>query len=87
MSGVSVSQKLCPLYNFEAPSVQNVLSHLRLVHSNDPHFLVSCGINGCATTSKSFASLYSHIYRHHKALICKRKEPPSSQCTNSGQEE
>ena len=33
-----------------------ILSHLCLVHSNDPHFLVSCGLNGCATASKSFLS-------------------------------
>ncbi len=74
----SVSQKLCPLCSFEAPSVQVILSHLRLVHSNDPQFLVSCGLNGCATTSKSFSSLYSHIYRHHNEVIFKRKESDSS---------
>jgi hypothetical protein len=51
---------------FEAPSVALVLSHLRLVHSNDPHFVVLCG---CSKTSRSFTALYSHIYRHHHDLI------------------
>ena len=41
------------------------LSHLRLVHGRDPRFCVQCGVGGCPYTGKSFAALYSHIYRSH----------------------
>ena len=67
-----VSEKLCPLCSFEAPTVAIILGHLRTVHSSDPHFLVICGLDGCATTSRSFSALYSHIYRHHQTYIRKR---------------
>ena len=56
----------CPLCAFYAHNIRLVLSHLRLVHSSDPRFSVVCGIGGCSTTSKSFSSLYQHIYRKHK---------------------
>lgn len=69
----SLAMKQCPLCAFEATTIQLILSHLRVVHSSDPHFNVSCGINGCASTSKSFTGLYSHVYRHHPSIICKRE--------------
>lgn len=71
---MSVVQKLCPLCSFEAPTVGTVLNHLRTVHSNDPRFQVACGIDGGATTSKSFSALYSHIYRRHPDMIKKQRE-------------
>lgn len=70
----SLAMKVCPLCTFGGPSVAVVLSHLRLVHSNDPHFVVPCGLEGCATTLKSFSALYSHIYRRHNDFITKRRK-------------
>ena len=52
-----------------------MLSHLHAVHTSGPNFKVACGIGGCATTSRSFSALYSHMYRHHSEIIRKRKEP------------
>jgi hypothetical protein len=48
------------------------------VHSNDANFSVVCGLGGCATTSKSFPALYSHIYRRHPDVIKKRGEREDS---------
>ena len=74
----------CPICTFQACSFTVVLSHLRLVHSNDPNFTVICGLDGCATTSKSFlaqntsafkclsagetGSTATTTYCHHQAL-------------------
>ena len=59
---------VCPVcITFEAPSLQYLLSHLRLVHSHDPRFNVTCGLDGCAYTAQSFSALYSHIYRKHQS--------------------
>ena len=69
MATVSGGAKFCPLCNFVGPSIRIWLSHLRAVHSNDPHFNVMCGIDGCTTTPKSFSALYFHIYRKHPKLI------------------
>ena len=78
----SLAMKACPLCNFEAPSVKNVMSHLRTVHSSDPNFSVACGLNGCGVTSRSFPALYSHIYRKHPDIIQKRR--PTSSFVETG---
>ena len=58
--------KKCPMCSFEAATVRIVLSHLRIVHSSDPRFNVTCGVDGCSRTFRTFPALYSHIYRQHK---------------------
>ena len=55
--------------------MQNVISHLQAVQSSDSNFVVTCGLNGCSTTFRSFSALYSHLYRHHPDIMEKRKEP------------
>ena len=73
--------KKCPMCSFEAATVRIVLSHLRIVHSHDPRFNVTCGVDGCTRTFRSFSALYSHIYRQHKSsgiIQSERIDPRSS---------
>ena len=72
MASRYLSEKYCPLCSFVGPSVGILLGHLRTVHSSDPRFNVTCGLDGCTTTSKSFSALYSHIYRKHPNMIARR---------------
>lgn len=65
MSNTSRSCFICPMCQFESPTMALSLSHLRLLHGNEPRFSVQCGIGGCAYTGQSFSALYSHIYRRH----------------------
>ena len=58
--------KKCPMCSFEAATVRIILSHLRIVHSNDSRFNVTCGVDGCSRTFRTFSAFYSHIYRQHK---------------------
>ena len=74
-TGPSLQKKQCPICSFECPSIAILLSHLLLVHSSDPRFLVCCGINSCTVTSRSFSSLYTHVYRYqpgagNKTAVC-----------------
>lgn len=78
-----LDSKKCPMCTFEARSLPTVISHIHIVHSSDPDFLVTCGLDGCATTSKSFAALYSHIYRNHPNIIKKRNFPNVSNHSSS----
>lgn len=79
----ALQQKMCPMCSFECPSIALLLSHLRLVHSNDPRFLVCCGINSCTVTSRSFSSLYTHVYRHHPDAAIRRQSANSSSVVQS----
>ena len=49
----------------EASTFQKLLRHVRLIHSNEPHFCVRCGINECEKTYKIFSSYLTHLWRHH----------------------
>ena len=68
---------VCSMCNFECPSAQLLLNHLRTVHVNDPHFTTNCVIDCCSYTAKTFSALYSHVYRQHKELIRPQSMCPS----------
>ena len=63
------------------------LSHLRLVHANEPRFVVQCGIGGCSYTARSFSAFYSHIYRKHpdSGVIQKRRTATANTSLHSSQ--
>ena len=59
----------CPLCGFLSPSLQLHVSHFRMVHSNDPNFSVTCGIDSCVELFRSFSAYNSHVYRRHRAAL------------------
>ena len=73
-----VEENHCPLCGASCPNVPGTLSHLRTIHSSDPLFNVTCGLGGCANTSRSFRALYSHIYRNHPGIIQRRSDSKKS---------
>ena len=71
---VSLSLNTCPLCSdFHVQTYKLWLGHLRHVHSHDPNFHVTCGIESCPATFKNFSTLYSHVYRKHRSKIEKRQ--------------
>lgn len=67
----------CTLCQSLSPSLLLHISHLRLVHSQDPSFHVSCGIDGCTDVFRAFSSYNSHVYRRHRvALGLEKAEVP-----------
>ena len=59
----------CPLCGFFSPSFRLFVSHLRLVHSTDSAFRVSCNVGECSQEFTSFSAFNSHVYRWHRAAI------------------
>ena len=84
----SSSAKQCSLCSYFSPSLSQHVSHLRLVHSQDPNFFVKCGIEGCSSHFSTFAAFNTHIYRHHRsALGLIQTERVSNTPEFSGEEE
>ena len=79
----TVSVHCCPICDFHTSTLTQWFSHLRLAHSNDPSFKVTCGIDGCKTYLK-FSSLKSHVYRYHKERMTKLCERPAPGQSTSG---
>ena len=59
----------CVLCGFLSPSLDLNISHLRLVHSGDPHFHVQCNIDQCEEEFRSFSAYNSHVYRKHRIAL------------------
>lgn len=63
MAAVSVKCRLCSCYS---TNLTRYVSHLRLVHSKDDVFQLTCGIMGCTEVFTTFGAFNSHIYRRHR---------------------
>ena len=76
---LSASPLCCPLCDFNCPTRNLWISHLRSVHSTDDDFCVTCDINGCGLSYKKCSSLVSHVYRQHReSLVVTAAKQPSS---------
>lgn len=74
------SVKKCPLCEYYSPSLVLYVSHLRLVHSHDPSFRVSCDLGGCeGQVFRAFSAFNSHVYRRHRVALGLEKDDVSSE--------
>lgn len=62
-------------------SMASVLRHIGSVHSFEPNFHVSCGINDCPRTYENYHSFRKHLNRHHPECL-----KPSSSSTGSSED-
>lgn len=76
----------CSMCHFRISTIPEWISHLRLVHSNDSGFNVTCGINECRNNYRKCASFITHVYRCHRDVIIQSKRKKSTipnTCENS----
>ena len=56
----------CPLCsNFNTRQFHQLLSHIQLIHSQRPGFLVTCGVNSCRRQFKTMKTYRNHLYGDH----------------------
>ena len=69
----------CVICNhFCATSMTRVFKHIGLVHSHEPNFHLSCGIQGCPRTYQNYYSFRKHSQRRHQdCLVSKPFSNPS----------
>ena len=69
-SHVVSSVHLLDLLKFAAASLKAIIRHIGAVHSSDPNFQVTCGINEYPRTYKCFHSFRRHFYldHHHSSV-------------------
>lgn len=57
--------------------LSSLLSHIRALHSHEPNFSITCGIQGCPNpqrTCKVWSTYTSHLSRCHKEELEKEEE-------------
>lgn len=59
----------CLLCGTFSPGMKMYVSHLRLVHQQDPNFFISCPVTGCNKTFRAFPAFNTHVYRLHRNLL------------------
>lgn len=73
----------CPLCaEFHAPTIQLMIPHIRLVHSNQPGFRVTCGLDGCQRTFQNMKTYTNHLYQFHmisRAITMPTQIPSSNE--------
>ena len=60
---------------FAGNSFSDVVRHIGSVHSHDPDFNITCGLDGCRKNYKKFGSYKVHLYRHHYDKLLPTKIP------------
>ena len=72
----------CPLCaEFHAPTIQLLLPHIRLVHSTQAGFCITCGLHGCQRTFRNMKTFTNHIYQFH--MISRTFTMPSQLLPNT----
>ena len=66
---MSENVRQCHLCEYYCPSLRLFVSHLRLVHSQDPNFNIVCNIAQCTEVFRSFAAFNTHVYRKHRTSL------------------
>ena len=56
-------------YDFAAPTFKAVVRHIGAVHSLDPNFCITCGVESCTRIYTNFSSFRSHLYRKHRKYL------------------
>ena len=82
------SRYTCPVcYRFSAPTFQSVLTHVGSVHSWEPNFKITCGIEECPRIYTSYRSYRKHILQKHadfmNGSVYDPGNDPSSSTDNS----
>ena len=77
------SLKPCQLCTFVAPSLKDLLKHIRQVHSHRPGFRITCHLGGCKRTFTTFEVFRNHVYGFHteqEAITLERQEDTGEEC-------
>ena len=64
----------CPVCFDKLSNLQHLLTHIRLVHADDPNFRVQCNYQGCRQTFRKFTVYRNHIYQYHNSVEIEQGE-------------
>ena len=57
---------VCPLCgDVTVAKHAQLMTHIRLLHADDPNFLIQCNRQGCKRTFRKFTVYKNHVYTFH----------------------
>lgn len=55
----------CPVCYSIFHTISYLLTHIRLLHADQPNFQIQCNLQGCKRTFRKFSVYRNHIYQFH----------------------
>ena len=72
----------CPLCEtFAAPNLKGVVRHVGLVHSHEPGFRLTGGVEGCTRSYTKFNSYKKHMYVKYAELMRVTQYAEANECS------
>ena len=69
---------ICPLCSdVVVRALSQLMTHIRLVHADDPHFMIQCSFQGCTRTFRKFTVYRNHVYSFHDTTVLELLGTPS----------
>ena len=60
---------ICPCCgDVRVSNLKQLISHIRLLHSDEPNFQIQCNLQGCKKTFKKFNVYRNHVYAFHDTV-------------------
>lgn len=74
-----VMSLVCPLCGDVTVSKHSqLMTHIRLLHADDPNFMIQCNRQGCKRTFRKFTVYRNHIYAFHGTALDETTVTPHS---------
>lgn len=70
----------CTICQVPKFSLEKLLLHIYIIHSQADSFLVTCNVNGCPSQFSKFESFRKHVRRKHGSLFHNGLNLPHSNC-------
>ena len=55
------------------------MTHMRLIHADEPQFMIQCNLQGCQRTFRNFSVYRNHVYAFHDtSMLSQNASVPSN---------
>jgi len=73
-SNLGLKCQFCSVTDHLKLNLRDYLKHIRLFHSNQADFKLTCGISGCQRRFTNVGTFQNHVYCVHKQQVCKQPQ-------------
>lgn len=57
---------ICPIcVGVRVAALHQLMTHIRVMHADEPQFMIQCNLQGCKRTFRKFTVYRNHVYAFH----------------------
>lgn len=78
----------CPLCgDVSVPALHHLMTHIRVMHADEPQFVIQCNLQGCKKTFRKFTVYRNHVYGFHDTFGLQQEPSVPDQPSDSDSQE